>query len=211
MKVLTLARKPFKGTVAHNMLTHGCGGINIKASRVGSEQVSTHSRGSNQAFPKRPTETTVEESGRKARQDILDHAPRTGRWPTNLILSHLDGCRIEGTRKVKCSNPTRADGTIRTGDNEIYGKRDDVPLSNTNYADESGMEETPNWVCVEGCPVKALDEQSGVSQSPSTYTRSVASGNLMVWGEGVGDKAGVESLNYGDSGGASRFFKQVKP
>ena len=35
-----LIRKPFKGTVADNVLKHGTGGINIDASRVGSENLS---------------------------------------------------------------------------------------------------------------------------------------------------------------------------
>ena len=34
MAIITLLRKPFKGTVATNTLTYGCGGLNIDASRV---------------------------------------------------------------------------------------------------------------------------------------------------------------------------------
>ena len=103
MRIIHVLRKPLsEGTVASNVLKHGTGGLNINASRVGSETVSTHSRGSNQAFPKRPGETSVEESGRKARQDILDHSPRTGRWPANTILQHLDGCRCDGVDNWLC-------------------------------------------------------------------------------------------------------------
>lgn len=61
------------------------------------------------------------------------------------------------------------------------------------------------------CPESAvaLDEHSGFSKSPSTYTRSVASGNVNAYSKGIGQDAGVEALNYADSGGASRFFKVV--
>ncbi len=34
MIVITIARKPLEGTVAANVLRHGCGGINIDASRI---------------------------------------------------------------------------------------------------------------------------------------------------------------------------------
>ena len=86
LEPITVARKPFKGTVAANVLAHGTGAINIDKCRVGSEVVSTHSRGTNGAFPKRPGETTAEESGRKKDQrEGLDHSERIGRWPANLI------------------------------------------------------------------------------------------------------------------------------
>lgn len=74
---------------------------------------------------------------------------------------------------------------------------------------DDGKETVVNWVCEPGCPVARLDEQSGVLCSPPTYTRSASGFNKGVYGEGMGQKAGVESLNYGDSGGASRFYKQV--
>ncbi|GAG95036.1 unnamed protein product, partial [marine sediment metagenome] len=57
-----------------------------------------------------------------------------------------------------------------------------------------------------------LDEQSGVSKSPATYTRGANSGNRNAYSLGgalIGEPAGKESLNYGDTGGASRFFAQL--
>lgn len=65
---ICVARKPLVATVAANVLQFGTGALNIDGCRVGAETVSTHSRGSNAAFPKRPGETTVEESGRKQDQ-----------------------------------------------------------------------------------------------------------------------------------------------
>jgi len=37
MKIITLLRKPLDGSVADNTLKHGCGGLNIDATRVGIE------------------------------------------------------------------------------------------------------------------------------------------------------------------------------
>jgi len=81
-----LARKPLDGTVAQNVQRWGCGALWIDGGRVGTDVVSTHSRGSNGAFPKRPGEKTVGESGRiKDQREGLDHSPRMGRWPANIL------------------------------------------------------------------------------------------------------------------------------
>lgn len=81
-----LARKPLDGTVAANVQKWGCGALWIDGGRIGTDVVSTHSRGSNEAFPKRPGEKTVGESGRiKDQREGLDHSPRIGRWPANII------------------------------------------------------------------------------------------------------------------------------
>jgi site-specific DNA-methyltransferase (adenine-specific) len=53
-----------------------------------------------------------------------------------------------------------------------------------------------------------LDEQSGVSKSPATYTRNADGFGQTSYG--LGESSGTESLNYGDSGGASRFFYVAK-
>lgn len=91
LKPITMARKPLVGTVEQNWREHGTGALNIDVCRVGDEVVSTHSRGANGAFPKRPGETSAEESGRKQDQrEGLDHSDRTGRWPANLIHDGSD-------------------------------------------------------------------------------------------------------------------------
>ena len=41
LEPITMARKPFKGTVANNVLTNGVGGINIDDCRVGNEKIET--------------------------------------------------------------------------------------------------------------------------------------------------------------------------
>lgn len=91
LEPITVARKPLAGTVATNVLSHGCGALNIDGCRVGTDVVSTHSRGANGAFPKRPGETSAEESGRKQDQrEGIDHSERVGRWPANLIHDGSD-------------------------------------------------------------------------------------------------------------------------
>ena len=45
-----------------------------------------------------------------------------------------------------------------------------------------------------------------VSKSPSTYKRNASGFNRTAYGDGMGQGAGVDSLNYGDSGSFSRYF-----
>ena len=104
----TLARKPLsEKTVAANVLKWGTGGINIDGSRVGTEVVSTHSRGSNTASPSRPTEKRVEDSGRKTRQDNVDFSTRIGRFPANLIH--------DGSQEVLELFPETKSGSLKAG------------------------------------------------------------------------------------------------
>jgi DNA methylase len=150
---IIIARKPFKGTVAQNVLTHGTGGMNIDGCRVqhgadvdlNSQQVNFNNMGY---------------MGAKNTNGVSKYKPE-GRWPSNLVLSHAS--TVDG--EDAC-----ADG------------------------------------CVPGCPVAELDAQSGISKSPATYIRTADGINKEVYGAGMGERAGKESLNYGDSGGASRFY-----
>lgn len=105
---ICVARKPLSGTVAENVLTHSTGALNIDGCRVGTEIVSTHSRGVNGAFPKRPGETTVEESGRKKDQrEGLNHDERIGRWPANFVHDGLNA--EEWSRFFYCAKASKSD------------------------------------------------------------------------------------------------------
>ena len=131
---IVLARKPFTGTVANNVLTFGTGGINIDGSRVGNEIISTHNA------PKGTFAGGEPDRG----SDTSTYENHTGRWPANFI---------------------------HDGSDEV-------------------VELFPN------------------TKSPATYTRKsdgFGSGSYVI-----GETAGTESLNYGDSGSAARFFYCAK-
>ena len=69
-------------------------------------------------------------------------------------------------------------------------------------------------LCEDGCPVKALDEQSGILVSGTgavkRQTSSNSEGNSGASYGAESRPEGTPMISYGDSGGASRFFKQVK-
>jgi hypothetical protein len=126
----------------------------------------------------------------------------SGRWPANLILQHLDGCECEGTKKVRGTGhhshklPEKG-GTIRLG-------LKDLPSEGNPHADADGKETVANWICVEGCSVRALDEQSGTLKSGAMD--SIATGGQYTT---YGKMYERRVTNPASEGGASRFFKQL--
>lgn len=209
MIILTLARKPLIGSVAVNSLKHGTGGLNIEASRIPCPP----------GF-KPPVDANVDRpsawTGEAYNGDhpyILNAALKqrivftpSGRYPANLILCHLPGCCVEGTRKVSTSDPRRADGSVHSGigGHGIYGGAHGEKIPR-NYADESGQETMLAWNCQPGCPVAALDQQSGCSAS---VIRKGGAGDKMGTGR-EGWRFRRQDGGFEDTGGASRFFKQV--
>jgi hypothetical protein len=160
--IITLLRKPLEGSVAENTLKHGCGAINIDATRVsfGDESINFEARQRQQADPREKGW-----SGHVAQvgSDIQMYKKK-GRWPANFILTHLEGC----------------------------------------------ISQYEDWACVEGCPVRELDSQSGQvkgwsSQNHNTFNPYQGNSFHSSSTQRQGYKEG-----YNDDGGASRFFKQFK-
>lgn len=105
LEPITVARKPFKGTVASNVLAHGTGALNIGGCRVGAETITQHGRsdGENRSMSGR---NYAEEAGRSWE----------GRWPANLIHDGSDevldlfpetksGVMKAGTRRAAQDEP----------------------------------------------------------------------------------------------------------
>lgn len=76
---IVVARKPIEGTIAANVLKHGVGGLNIDATRIGTETISVHNA---------PTGTFA--GGEQDRgSDTNSYKEHTGRWPANIILDEF--------------------------------------------------------------------------------------------------------------------------
>jgi site-specific DNA-methyltransferase (adenine-specific) len=151
---IIVARKPLEGTVAHNVLTHGTGALNIDGSRIASSSGENFARpvnftGMNEGWA-RPWMQTAEGQATNAesRKQSEDKAKKLGRWPANIILDeHTAGL---------------------------------------------------------------LDEQSGVSAKSKKQIGAAPRSNV---GHKLSDSSADRSeslVNYGDSGGASRFFYVAK-
>lgn len=91
MEPITLARKPMTGTVAHNILTHGTGGINIDGCRVetGDKLAGGHSTSGQQMtggwerpWMRNPESVATNIERSKA---SVQKSESLGRWPANII------------------------------------------------------------------------------------------------------------------------------
>jgi hypothetical protein len=210
MKVVHVLRKPCSreaGTVAANVLRHGVGALNIDASRVAftSEADEQESKIKNQHadFGSAPLTGNVT-YGDYSMVPRKNYNP-PGRWPANLVLQHLDGCRREGTKEVRVVGATAHKAHHKTHSWAVVGTQShDHP----GYRNADGNETVAAWTCEPGCPVAALDEQSGDLSSQATRANPEApSPNHGMFGVSKKQKNGPEYLNQ--VGGASRFFRQV--
>ena len=198
---IVLARKPLeKGlSIAENILKWGVGGINIDASRIGTNDDLNGGqyRGENNKINDGHTIFT-DTSKTKG-----EFKQPQGRFPANIILTHHEDCVCKGTKKVKGSNSKPQDiGKGRDGDftNGIYGAKQSKVA--TSHTDIEGNEEVEDWDCHEDCPIRILDEQSGILKSGAIIkeyvvkNKSNSLGKFNVW----------TSRNKASQGGASRYF-----
>jgi len=150
--IITLLRKPLEGTVAENTLKHGCGALNIDDTRVAGEPwkwgTQTDIRGGGFGS-KRPSDGNVLNRNVEGGFE--------GRWPANFILTHKGGCELKGTKKIK-EGKKRSD--LGGTDREVGLYKDG--LKKRAKDQHQGEETIADWACVEVCPVKELDQQSGV-------------------------------------------------
>lgn len=69
-----------------------------------------------------------------------------------------------------------------------------------------------DWACVEGCPVKELDQQSGhlksTTRKPTGNPIYPTSNTSVTWN--ANNVMDTTQRGFKDEGGASRFFKQFK-
>jgi hypothetical protein len=87
---------------------------------------------------------------------------QTGRFPSNVLLVHQGGCRVEGTRRVHSGKTPEVLGERVSG---LYNIGTDRKLPSAwmskCYGDEEGMETLVQWVCEAGCPAMTVDEGEG--------------------------------------------------
>ena len=205
---ICVARKPLCGTVAANVLKHGTGGINVDGCRVewkSQDDLSAQAR----AFSPNSTAWTGGHNDKAgtanfacASKGPANPTNPQGRWPANVILSHAEGCVCTGTKRVK----GQADRGLEQTQARSWKNSSTAGINRTGHADASGLELVEAWQCVEGCPVRLLDAQSGESKN----TTGVRDPNgTMGYHGGASGLPGIVS-GHSDTGGASRFFYTAK-
>lgn len=120
-----------------------------------------------------------------------------------LILSHHPDCIQVGTKKVKGTSAGNRDGEITQTDARSWKNTSKEGIARTDYGKEETVE---SWQCHTDCPVRIMDEQSGISESKSGDPNR-GSYKKAMFANSEFNKVGAE---YDDIGGASRFFYCAK-
>lgn len=165
-----LARKPLEGTVGENFATYGTGVMNIDETRIGNE-------GGTRSAPGTAPNLKNEVYGVGMGGLPIDKDAKLGRWPAHLSLEHAWPCWVEGPDDYMCP---------------VCGE-----VRQSGQCDRCG---TVKGRCVEGCPVKLVDEQSG-TRPPKAERKGKR--------DKINPMPGVWPADPG--GGASRFFYVAKP
>tara|TARA_Y100000591_G_C21757881_1_gene658430 strand:+ start:31 stop:645 length:615 start_codon:yes stop_codon:yes gene_type:complete len=196
--IITILRKSLDGSIADNTLKHGCGALNIDETRIGTEARTYKGSGKSEMVYSENRAGMSDGRGKEMEFKV------EGRWPANFILIHKESCELKGTKKVK----SNGHWTQKANIGEFYEggwSHQEVDEGN-KMSDEDGKEEVANWLCVEDCPVKGLDRQSG--NRKTTWVSTSHKNNRQ--GEFLGALGHPKNQGYNDDGGASRFFKQFK-
>jgi site-specific DNA-methyltransferase (adenine-specific) len=133
---------------------------------------------------------------------VVARKPLIGTVAEN-VLTHgtgglnIDASRITHNEQIKILKPQAEVGKFYAQ----AGRRKEVEELKANGR-------WPANLILDEYTAELLDEQSGTSKSPSTYKRNADGFGQTSYG--LGEAAGKESLNYGDTGGASRFFYVAK-
>lgn len=187
---LILAMKPLEGGFARNALRHGVAGLAIEKGRIkGSVTVPlrvAHETGYGGGWGEAPATTT------------------SGRWPTNVLLSHDPRCVKVGEKILKAG---KSHGHPRIGppSGTVYDFADG---GSRRHAGAIGEETVDVCACVSGCPVRMLDEQTKkLQKSKGRYIRKHGDKQFL---DTMGDERIDAPTGLVDFGGASRFFYTAK-
>jgi DNA modification methylase len=192
-ELICMARKPFKGSLLDNVLTHGTGALHTGACRNGEI--------ASKPWGKIYEDRRKEPAGFHADPiDAPDPDP-SGRFPANLLLTHDPNCQPNGTKRIKSNGAFPKN--VNSGGNSVVFRSPQKRAKRIEMGDENGMETVADYACVDGCPVKAINEQSG---NCPTGTPGKMGQSKTAWFGGGQRRA---DNYYNDSGGASRYFNTL--
>jgi site-specific DNA-methyltransferase (adenine-specific) len=206
-----LARKPLaEKNVVSQVLKTGTGAMNIDGCRVeptgerlggGGEKRATFEKTEGWQRPWMSDPEHAKKHTEKVTANV-EKASTLGRYPANLVLSHSPSCKLVGTQTVEAPTINRFTDGMKP-----FGEGAGHPYETTG----GGTEERAVYECEPGCPVAALDAQSGERQSGGkvVVSRATQEHQGVVFGR---ESRGEEPHPmYGDEGGASRFFANFEP
>ena len=194
---MVLARKPVVGTVANNVLTYGVGGLNIDASRVGSEsrEVTIVENGFGSNF----MDDNWQPSGESYAKTVQ------GRWPANFIhdgSDELNDLLGEPARFFYCAKTSKRDRNEgldgfeakRDHDGRAEGKvGGDNPRNRTN-AEKLNHHPTVKPTTLMQYLVRLVTPQGGTVLDPFMGSGSTGKGCVYEGFDFVGIEQSVEYI-----------------
>ena len=195
---IIVAMKPIDGTYVNNALTHGVAGLWIDGGRISTNpDVDDPRLGGKGSWKTDKAAQNVYEGG-YAGKDIASSP--NGRWPANTILSHHPDCK-------------QTDETITIDGYTINRWKDNAHpfgggAGNEYESEHKEDKEIAVWECVEDCPVRLLNEQTGILKSGNSNGFK-GEHTADVYGKYAHNQINPETV-YADAGGASRFFYCAK-
>ncbi len=201
---VVVARKPLASDgYIDNVIEHGTGAFNIDECRVGNDKVQTRINTS----IKGGNFSSGGGGGDGSPQEVTEH---TGRWPANVMLSHLPECELIGTKRVDTGTAVKRNLPPEGASQQLDFKARSHRRPDQGYAGADGKEEVEDWRCAEGCPVAEIDRQGserGV-HGAGHQRQAVAGGAYNASSYDLGQPRRMD--RYGDGGGPSRFFYTAK-
>ncbi|HEY3500581.1 MAG TPA: hypothetical protein VGK73_38070, partial [Polyangiaceae bacterium] len=224
---ILLVRKPLDGTIGATVLKHGTGTLAIDACRVAHASPDDLADHEAQVAAIKARGGSMDNSWKNS-SDLsgASDVNAAGRWAPNFLLVHDARCKRVGTVDV-AANPTwdtpnrETEPSAFTGkkvskvrhangrDGEASADRRYTERGSSNFAPLPGArrdtETVEQWECVEGCPVRELDMQSGEARSGGVTHQPNRSGyGRDSW------TAGTHVQRPPDTGTAARYFPQFQ-
>ena len=145
---------------------------------------------------------------RKPLEKGLSIAENVLKWGTGGI--NIDGCRVKTEEVLNYGKGKRSNVGFKlspqNNDRLQYDGKGRFPaniiLTHHPECECKQNEELEDWNCHPDCPIKILDEQSGISKSNDTKRNRNTLGSFGMPND--------ETTEYNDKGGASRFFYVAK-
>jgi hypothetical protein len=176
------------------------------------------------------TATAMEDAGYEVR-DVITHHFGTGFPKSKAALKpateHWILCRAPGAKGALNVDECRIDGSVPSvpqpagGSGQVYGFRNGVgrsgemsrPHAAGRWPANLVLSHAPdcNGACVEGCAVREMGEQSGVTMSPTVDRRMSNGTDFGRINDDGWRPDGHIRVGYADTGTAARFFYCAKP
>jgi site-specific DNA-methyltransferase (adenine-specific) len=193
LEPITVARKPFKGTVANNVLTHGTSAINIDGCRISTDE----KLGRNVTAQIEKTSYSLHD-----KPGVFDNSDKAGgRWPANLIHDGSDEVTELFPQNVRGAIP----GTQKIGDKTTTNRDNNVSYAICGYQKISGYKEEVGsaarfFYCAKASKRDRDEGCEGLDERPS-----------QKMGDGLKSMVGHPSGNNGNTSTQDRKSRNHHP